>query len=174
MTLETTSTQTINPDLKQNLIQGTSLNAQEHICTTDENNIPTKTGHTRREMRLNNLWHRATYIIVLHQQNEDENHIIIQRRSKIKDYCPGKLDPTPGGVVEFNESYEDNVRRELLEEMGISIEEGNKENNTYQRLFTFKYVDNIVKCWGDLWEVTYHGTMSDLKLQESEVDEVIR
>eukprot|EP00586_Coscinodiscus_wailesii_P017726 CAMPEP_0172507342 /NCGR_PEP_ID=MMETSP1066-20121228/202975_1 /TAXON_ID=671091 /ORGANISM="Coscinodiscus wailesii, Strain CCMP2513" /LENGTH=67 /DNA_ID=CAMNT_0013284863 /DNA_START=26 /DNA_END=226 /DNA_ORIENTATION=+ len=53
-------------NLKRVLLEGTTLNASEHVCTVDENNIPTPNGHLRNEMRLNRLWHRATYIIVRH------------------------------------------------------------------------------------------------------------
>jgi len=121
---------------------------------------------------------RATYILILHkdEENDDNNdststnnqrYALTQRKTIIKDYCHGKLDPTPGGVVECNESYRDNTKRELLEEMSVSIEEikennkKDKNKNTYELLFAIKYVDNIVKCWGDLWEVTYHGSVSD-------------
>ena len=102
------------------------------------------------------------------------------KKNKNKDHCPGKLDPTPGGVVEHNESHRDNEKRELLEEMGASIEdeeEDNKKDNneiTCKRLFTFKHVDDVVKCWGDSWEVTCHGSTSDLKLKETEVGEALR
>ena len=104
-----------------------------------------------------------------------DNKILVQRRSKLKDYAPGMLDPTPGGVVGYNESYAENVARELEEEMGL-IEGTNCEN--LRRLFTFQYSDDFVKCWGDLWEVTFTGndasnSIQDLPLQEEEVDEVL-
>lgn len=37
----------------------------------------------------------------------------------IKDYCPGFLDPFSGGVVQIDESFQENAYRELLEEMGV-------------------------------------------------------
>ncbi len=43
----------------------------------------------------------------------------VQRRTMIKDYCPGYLDTTSGGVVHFGETYEENAEREVAEEMGI-------------------------------------------------------
>ena len=77
---------------------------------------------------------RDTHIIILHkeEENDDNNdsysannqrYALMQRRTKIKNYCPGKLYPTPGGVVECNESHRDNMKRELLEEMSMSIED---------------------------------------------------
>ena len=119
------------------------------------------------------MWHRATYIVVLHKssdEDEDEDvRVIVQKRSNLKDYCPGKYDPAPGGVVGFGESYETNVVRELEEEMGIT-----KENmESMRRLFTFQYQDDNVKCWGDLWEVVFVGDVDSLELQEEEVEEIV-
>ena len=68
-------------------------------------------------MRRHKLWHRATYVLVKHEPEHDEQHgthpsdvyVIVQRRSRLKDYCPGKLDPTPGGVVGYGETYSENA-----------------------------------------------------------------
>lgn len=166
---------------RKSLEEGTSLDARERVCTVDENNNPTPTGHTRAEMRLNNLWHRATYIVVRydpdntgipsHQVDDNDLMLLIQRRSDLKDYCPGKLDPTPGGVVGYGESYNENAEREIEEEMGIQVSR-EAISNSLERLFTFSYQDNRVKCWGDLYEATYTGSMDDLRIQEKEVAEV--
>lgn len=193
------------------LADGTSRDAQERVCTVDQHNKPTPTGNLRSEMRLHNLWHRATYMLIRHELLEaDEQEsdavvfygaatlmtkILVQRRSKLKDYCPGKLDPFPGGVVGFGESYEENALRELKEEMGIDalllsdehkiqsrIDYLNRmhgdgthdpRNATIQQLFTFPYQDERVKVWGDCFEVLYHGTLDKITLQEEEVDEVL-
>lgn len=163
--------------LRRSLLDGTSLDAGELVCTTDENNVPTDTGHARNEVRLRNLWHRATYLVVRCREGDRQDdaafhNIVIQRRSKLKDYCPGKLDPAPGGVVGFGESCFHNAQRELLEEMGIDVRVDNTNTNTMTRLFTFPYQDDRVKCWGELYEVLYTGSLSDMTLQPEEVEEV--
>jgi len=147
----------------------------------------------RRDVRLHNLWHRATYCIILHHDDETTSvSLLVQRRSQTKDYCPGKLDPTPGGVVGFDESYDENALRELEEEMGIQpvliqhSDEANKTNSnnsdsgttctirtTMQGLFNFHYEDDRVRCWGRLYEVIYRGPLSDIRIQKEEVDEVL-
>eukprot|EP00550_Attheya_septentrionalis_P005607 CAMPEP_0198295178 /NCGR_PEP_ID=MMETSP1449-20131203/26341_1 /TAXON_ID=420275 /ORGANISM="Attheya septentrionalis, Strain CCMP2084" /LENGTH=494 /DNA_ID=CAMNT_0043995393 /DNA_START=6 /DNA_END=1487 /DNA_ORIENTATION=+ len=165
--------------LQKALREGTSRDAGERVCTVDEHNRPTAEGHVRSEVRLQNLWHRATYIIVRHVTEEDaanpirpeHEHILVQRRSMSKDYCPGKLDPAPGGVVGFGESYQLNAEHELAEEMGIS---SSNNDNTMKRLFTFPYQDERVQCWGELYEVTYRGPLDALTIQEEEVEEVMR
>jgi putative hydrolase of the HAD superfamily/pyrimidine and pyridine-specific 5'-nucleotidase len=172
---------TTNPeDLLLALQNGTTLNATEKVCTVDEDNIPTSDGHTRVEMRLKKMWHRATYIVIRHVdpagvdgESDDDEHtyLLVQRRSNIKDYCPGKLDATPGGVVGYNESYESNVIREMIEEMNINVNDG---KNKFCKLFTFPYQDESVRVWGGMFEVIYNGKLSDIKMQPEEVSEVIR
>jgi len=169
--------------LRKALEEGITRDAAELVCSVDENNNPIPEGHTRAEMRLNNLWHRATYIVVLlsgpdnigkssHQVDDDDLMMLVQKRSDIKDYCPGKLDPTPGGVVGYGESYRENAEREIQEEMGIDVSTQNSPNKL-KRLFTFPYQDANVKCWGDLYEATFTGSMDDLKIQNEEVADVL-
>ncbi|KAI2499264.1 haloacid dehalogenase-like hydrolase [Fragilaria crotonensis] len=128
-------------------------------------NVPTPTGHTRGEMRLKNLWHRATYVVVRHDAKDKTIRLLVQKRSMLKDYCPGRLDPTPGGVVGFNETYRQNAVRELEEEMGIVATEDN-----LKRLFSFPYEDEQLRVWGDLFEVYYDGDVKELTLQGDEVE----
>lgn len=159
----------------------TSRDATERICTVTEDNEPTKHGIVRAEMRLKNLWHRATYILVLvkdrksnkNKTDKDETLVLVQRRSLIKDYCPGKLDPTPGGVVGFGESYQENAEREVFEEMGVDVTKGNPQGNTMKQLFTFSYQDEKVRVWGDFYEVCYYGSVHELTIQEEELEEVM-
>jgi pyrimidine 5'-nucleotidase len=159
-------------DLVQSFQDGTSRDAHERICTVDHNNVPTPEGNLRSEMRLHNLWHRATYILVRHTCGSSTK-VLVQRRSLQKDYCPGKLDPTPGGVVGFGESYQENAEREIQEEMDIDVMPGNAYQNSMKRLFTFSYQDSKVGVWGEFYEALYHGPIDNLKIQEEEVEEVL-
>ena len=170
--------------LKLALEENKTLNATERVCTVDECNIPTPDGHLRAQMRLEKMWHRATYVIIRHDTDadvdvdvptNDENiFLLVQRRSNIKDYCPGKLDATPGGVVGYNESYEKNAIREIKEEMNIDVTNNNQHKNAIQKLFTFPYQDDIVKVWGEMYEVSYKGSISDIIIQPEEVSEIKR
>ena len=54
-------------------------------------------------------------------------------------------------------------QRECEEEMGIPLD------TEMEHLFTFLYQDDVVRCWGDAWDVVYDGP---LKLQETEVETV--
>lgn len=161
---------------KLNLLAGTSLNANERICLVTPDNEPIAGGGLRRDMRLQNLWHRATYVLIKHQAEHVAQHsdtyVLVQRRSRQKDYCPGKLDPTPGGVVSENESYFENACREMEEELGIDCNVGSK--NELKRLFRFSYQDERVRVWGEFFETTYHGALRDIRLQHEEVEEILR
>jgi pyrimidine 5'-nucleotidase len=195
----------LDDSLRQSLEAGTSLNAKEVICTVTPANVPLSGGGLRADMRLHNLWHRATYVLVKHvpphlyqypgidPADLSSTFVLVQKRSVQKDYCPNKLDPTPGGVVGYGESYEDNAVREIKEEMNIDVKistsdggggaaaaddsDGNgatSASNTLQRLFTFPYEDDKVRVWGDFYECTYHGPLKDLVMQEEEVQSVHR
>mmetsp|Transcript_13813 Transcript_13813/g.18027 ORF Transcript_13813/g.18027 Transcript_13813/m.18027 type:complete len:477 (+) Transcript_13813:121-1551(+) len=167
---------------KQALQDGTSLNATELIALVTPDNDVLPKGGLRANMRLENLWHRATYVLMRHEPEHLEQHgnhpsdvfVLVQKRSIQKDYCPGRFDPTPGGVVGFEESYLENAMREMEEEMGINIQENNPQRNTLNRLFTFAYEDERVRVWGDFYECTYRGAMRELSLQEEEVEAIER
>ena len=161
--------------LDERLRLGQTRDANEMVCTVDSCNVPTKPGALRKDVRLKNLYHRATYIIIRHECGEEETgggddsvHILVQKRSAQKDYCPDKLDPAPGGVVGFGEECLENAKREIQEEMGIDVSSPGSPH-TIRKLFTFPYEDDRVRCWGYLYEVRYNGAICDIRAQEEEV-----
>ena len=92
-----------------------SLNANEQvsICSRDQDTI---IGYADRiVMRTFILPHRASFILI----HNFKMQFYIQKRSSCKDYCPSLLDPFSGGVVGKDESYAQNAKRELEEEMGM-------------------------------------------------------
>ncbi|XOV95279.1 MAG: NUDIX hydrolase [Bacteroidota bacterium] len=100
----------------------------------------------RSEMRAHSLLHRSTYIIIFNSKGE----LLIQKRSEKKDLYPGYFDPTTGGVVQENESYERNAARELEEELGIKEVKLNFE-------FDFHFEDGQCKVWGRVFSCIYDG-----------------
>ncbi len=67
-------------------------------------------------MRAQCLRHRATYIVV----HDGMGKILVQRRTETKDFHPGMLDATAGGVVQADEQLLESARREAEEELGIA------------------------------------------------------
>jgi 8-oxo-dGTP pyrophosphatase MutT (NUDIX family) len=80
-----------------------------------------------------------------------------------KDYCPGYFDLANGGVVGADESDETNARRELEEEIGVSLPE-------LKVLTRIKFEDPGNRVWGNVFGAEYDGR--ELKLQADEVDAI--
>ena len=163
----------------KDLQEGERLDADELICVVTPENIVLTTGERRAKMRLENLWHRATYVAIRHEPEHLEQHgdhpsdvyVLVQKRSSLKDYYPGRFDATPGGVVGFGETSLENASREMQEEMGIDVTAG---KNDLTRLFTFSFEDEHVRVWGEFYECIYRGALKDLRIQREEVDSVER
>jgi 16S rRNA (adenine1518-N6/adenine1519-N6)-dimethyltransferase len=72
---------------------------------------------SRSEVHGNNLLHRAVHILIFNPAGE----VYLQQRSRWKDRHPLKWDSSAAGHVNVAESYDETARRELEEELGISI-----------------------------------------------------
>jgi 8-oxo-dGTP pyrophosphatase MutT (NUDIX family) len=93
---------------------------------------------------------------VINQKKE----FVVQKRSKQKDYCPGWLDLTSGGVIGADENEDESAARELEEELSINEPDP-------QFLYKFKFEDNGSKAWCYTYYYIYNGKV---KAQESEID----
>ena len=102
---------------KSNVNLDSTLSADEFISVIDEHDNPTGEVVTRAEMRKHNLWHRSTAVFVINELQE----FCLNKRSKDKDYCPGFLDTSFGGIVAANEisNVDLSAKREAEEEMGL-------------------------------------------------------
>ena len=75
-------------------------------------------GHaSRSEVHGNNLLHRAVHILIFNEAGE----VYLQQRSRWKDRHPLKWDSSAAGHVGAAESYDETARRELIEELGVSV-----------------------------------------------------
>ncbi|WP_340614255.1 NUDIX hydrolase YfcD [Xenorhabdus thailandensis] len=110
---------------------------------------------SRQQMRAQNLRHRATYIVV----HDGMGKILIQHRTETKDFYPGKLDATAGGVVMAGETLLEAARREAEEELGIA-------GVPFAEHGIFYYEEDTCRIWGGLFSCVSHGPFA---LQEEEV-----
>ncbi|EKT55628.1 NUDIX hydrolase YfcD [Providencia sneebia] len=113
---------------------------------------------TRRQMRAENLRHRATYIVV----HDGMGKILVQKRTDTKDFYPGLLDATAGGVVTQGENILEAAKREAEEELGIA-------GVPFAEHGVFYYEGDNCRIWGGLFSCVSHGPFA---LQECEVVEV--
>ncbi len=90
--------------------------AGEIFDVVDENDEVTGTA-TRAEVHANRLVHRAVHVFVFNKRGD----LLLQKRSMLKDLCPGLWDSSVSGHLDSGESYEAAAMRELAEEMGIIV-----------------------------------------------------
>ncbi len=73
---------------------------------------------TRKECHSNrDLIHRGIYVVV----SDSKGRILLQKRSMKKDLGPGLWGISVGGHCSPGESYEDTAKREMMEELGLSL-----------------------------------------------------
>jgi protein phosphatase len=73
---------------------------------------------TRREMRAKRLPHRCIYILVFNRKGE----LFVHLRTATKDVHPSHWDVAVGGVLAAGETFDVGAKRELKEELGVSVE----------------------------------------------------
>ena len=112
----------------------------------------------RHRVRSENLPHRATFIFVF----DRGGRVLVQRRTPLKDVCPGFYDLAAGGVVAGGESYEACAEREAAEELGI-------RDTALQPRFDFYYEDECIRCFGRVYTCVHEGPFT---LQAEEVESV--
>ena len=127
---------------------------EEVVAIVDEGNRVVGEA-SRREMRRQNLIHRATYILVFNRQGQ----IFVQKRTMTKDIYPGYCDIAAGGVVLSGETYEESAHRELREELGITAE--------LECLGDRYFADERNRVWGRVFRCRHEGPFV---LQASEVE----
>jgi 8-oxo-dGTP pyrophosphatase MutT (NUDIX family) len=139
------------------MVDQSSLASTEWVDIVSEDNEVIAQA-SREQMRAQCLRHRATYIVV----HDGMGKILVQRRTEIKDYMPGMLDATAGGVVQADEQLLESARREAEEELGIA-------GVPFADHGQFYFEDKHCRVWGSLFSCVSHGPFA---LQEEEVSEV--
>ncbi len=104
------------------------------------------------------LIHRVVHVLVFNKKGE----ILLQKRSMHKDVAPGKWDTSVGGHVHYGETLDVAVKREMEEELGITI---CKPEFLYTYVHSNPYETELVYTYS----CVYNGNIS---FQQEEIDEV--
>ncbi|MBJ3814418.1 NUDIX hydrolase YfcD [Shimwellia pseudoproteus] len=139
------------------MVEQRELSGTEWVDIVNEDNDVIAQA-SREQMRAQRLRHRATYIVV----HDGMGNILVQRRTETKDFLPGMLDATAGGVVQADEVMLESARREAEEELGIA-------GVPFAEHGSFYFEDPHCRVWGGLFSCVSHGPFA---LQEEEVSEV--
>ena len=111
---------------------------------------------TRKEMRERRLPHRCTYVLVFNRAGELFAHL----RTAGKDIYPSYWDLAIGGVVAAGETFDQGVRREVREELGVDVE--------VEKLFPFHYADANSSLQGMVYRAVHDGPF------HLQVEEIVR
>ncbi|RLD59716.1 MAG: NTP pyrophosphohydrolase [Bacteroidetes bacterium] len=103
------------------------------------------------------LLHPVVHLHVINKQNQ----IFLQKRPMFKKVQPGKWDTAVGGHISFNETLEQSLKRETLEEIGIS-------NFEAKLIGTYKWESDIETELVYMFITNYDN---EIKVNKQELDE---
>ena len=131
---------------------------KERIVIVDENDKII--GHKNRDALKKKDIYRVSVLWITNSLDE----ILLSKRHHTKIHHPGKWGPAVAGTVDEGETYEDNIIKEVEEELGLKnikpkLGPKTKIDDEY-RHFTQWYVLNIDK------------NINEFKIQEEEVEEI--
>ena len=94
------------------------MNGNEELLEVlNENGVGTGRPETRKNVHLQGLWHRAIIVAIVNQDNQ----ILIQKRSKNKEKFPGLWDLSVAGHVPFGHDSVSCAASETMEEIGYML-----------------------------------------------------
>lgn len=135
-------------------------NSQELFYQVDENDIEIGSV-TRKEAHSNpSIIHRSVALLLINEKNE----MLFQKRSMQKDMNPGNWSYGVGGHVNYGSSYDETVKRELKEELGL-IEPNIK---FLKKILVFTGIETEMKS---VFELRL-STTPQINIDRTEVDEV--
>jgi len=112
----------------------------------------------RAEVHASRAWHRGVHLFLFNSRGE----LLVEKRSAGKDKYPGHWDCSLCGHIPSGSDFDETLRRELREELGIAP--------GVEKLVLFRMSygpnDNMINA---LYRCTYDGPV---KPERSEIDEI--
>lgn len=138
----------------------------EYLDIVDENNNLTGEKRLRSDVHAQGLWHRTVHIYLFKVVNDDI-YFLVHLRAKNKDLYPDCWDTRFGGHIKSGGSIEDGIRNELIEEVGLVLNQDNlvkgevyKRDHYPNREFTHSFY------------YSFTGDINTLKFNDGEVQEI--
>ena len=122
---------------------------------------------TREKCHEKGLWHRAIYCFIFNENEE----VLLQRRSKYKKMWPNLWDVTVGGHVLSGEFGREALIREVKEELGIDIKD-TEIKYLVGSTSSVQKTNMMDNHFNECYIVTKSIDLSEIKLQKEEVEEV--
>jgi 8-oxo-dGTP diphosphatase len=140
--------------------------SDEYLDLVDEDNKLTGKNELRSIVHSTGLWHRTVHVY-LFRKVSNSIEFLVHLRSKDKDLHPNCWDTRFGGHIKSGESVEDGIKNELMEEIGLELEQGNvikgdiyKKDHYPNREFTHSFY------------YRFDGDTATLKFNDGEVQEI--
>lgn len=107
----------------------------------------------------------VTACAIIHTKNKEEYRILLTKRSLNSSFLPGCYE-IPGGHIEEGEKILDGLKREIREELNLSIKIGD--------LFdSFTYQNKGKEVIEYIYLATPTSSLTDIKIQEDEIDSYV-
>jgi isopentenyldiphosphate isomerase len=136
------------------------INLDELLFSVDESNHPI-TPQRRALSHQTGIWHRSCHVWIVNDQQE----ILCQQRSLLKDSNPGRWEPFFGGHLAPGEEYAHSAIVELKEELALDISPDQLHFFTEHR-----YLEGTE--FQGIFTLQWNGDLSALHLEEDEVQTV--
>lgn len=142
---------------------------EELIDVLDEKGIHTGKVVTRKEVHTQGLWHKVVVVAIM----DKNGHLLMQQRSKEVEKNKEKWDVTAAGHISAGQTSKEAAIREVLEEVGIRVEE-----DELKYRFTYKKESSSKKDFIDNQFFDFYLVQKDkiplerISIQESEVQQV--
>lgn len=139
----------------------------ELLDVLDENGNKTGVVEDRSEVYKKGLWHRASHIWIINDQNE----ILMQKRNPMKKTYPNLWAISVAGHVDSGENSRDTAIRECKEEVNLDV-----KPDELEYLFTLKrqtpYEDHYLNVFDDVYLLKRNIDVEQTKLQVEELTDI--
>ena len=136
----------------------------------NENGVGTGRPETRENVHKNGYWHRAIIVAIVN----NENKILIQKRSANKDKYPGLWDLSVAGHVPFGFDSVACAASEIMEEIGYMLPKAVRDFRFMTSFRSILQVSDtfIEKQFYDFFVYNVDIPIKQLNFQKEEVEEI--